>query len=978
MADLTRLTEELTSFGITDLNTPPTPEAWQSCLHWMAKCLDDRHLAHTLFEQTNDAIIHIGLDGQILRANAVAIRMMGASNREQIVGHSGYEFYLPSELPAVKERQRRVRAGEKMAPYHRLIQRKDGTVVVAEVNIQLVRDEIGNPLYVQSLVRDITEQQNMQDALAASEEQAIRFRNRLKELNEISLVLASADTLDDLLRQAVVLGRERLELDRVGIWLTTDEPGKLAGAYGTDEAGNLRDERFGFIYTDPAFLDNQDNPIRYLVDTDLYDHQQNPVGRGWSMDVLIRDVSKPVGLFCVDNLLRQEPFSPELLELLNLYCATLGHLITRKKAELALRASETRYRQMFEQHQLPKLIVNPRSGHIVDANPSAADYYGYPIPVMRTMNIMDISLSPLEEVQFKMAKAQVSKMLTCRFVHRDAHHQPREVEIFTGPIEWNGEELLYSVVTDVTEKEQVKAALVESINQLGQRVRERTAELEEERSLLRTVMDSLPAFIYVKDLQHRTVLSNASHLRLMKAEFPQDVYGKTDFELFPPAIAERFQAEDDALFAAQMPITNREECFTRSNGSLRWLSTTKVPLYNTHQELIGLVGISHDITERKRTEAEHMALSERLQLATETAQIGIWDWDLNTDKLDWDDRMLAIYGLTREEVNGKGADIWQAARIHPQDQERLMGEWMDAVMGKHPLDAEYRILRKDGSVRHSKLRAAIFHNANGVPARMMGVNWDITLLKQASEEMQQALKRESELSELKSRFVSMASHEFRTPLAAILATTETLTIYRDKMQPAQVDERLDRIRQHVLHMTSIITDVLNLAQIQAGRMKFEPAPGDVNGLCQIIIEELESHAEYRGRIVYDAPKMPVQAEFDKRLLRHIISNLGNNALKYSPNGKPVTIRLMQTDYNFTLEVQDAGIGIPPQDLARLYEPFHRASNVGVISGTGLGLSISKQAVELHGGIINVKSQPEAGTTFTITLPKYAWQQAVVG
>ncbi len=963
MSNPDRLTTELAQHGITDFQTPPSPEAWQACLEWLQSLLAERELAHSLFEQSQDAIVQVGPGGIIQRANSMALQMIGATSPEQVIGHKAEEFYADSEQKDYLYRRQQLWSGERMEPYVRRFRKLDGTEIDYEVNVQPIWGIDGNIIYTQSIMRDISARQQ-------AEAQALKFRDRLKALNQITLVLARTGSVDDLLQQAVQLGHERLGIDRLSLWLVNDQGDKLTGTYGIDENSNLRDEHSESFTFDMSIFDHQELPISYDVDSKLFDHQGKEVGHGWSLNVLIRDMDKPVGMLCTDNLLRQEPMSAELQELITLYSATLGNLIVRKQNELARQISETRYRQMFELHQLPKLIVNPNNGQLVDANPAAADYYGFSVEQLRTMNIMDVNLSPQEEVQTKMAKARQTKMLQCRFVHRNAQQQPREVEVFTGPIDIDGEELLYSVVTDITEKEEVKAALEEAINQLEQRVRERTAELEEERNLLRTVMDALPAFIYVKDLQHRTVLNNKAHLSLMKAKSAQDVYGKTDFELFPAAIAERFQAEDDALFAARMPILNHEECFTRSNGSLRWLSTTKVPLYNIHQELTGLVGISYDITDRKRTEAERISLSDRLQLAKDTAQIGIWDWDLKTDNLVWDDRMLELYGISREQFPEKGTGIWAVIRLHPDDQERVYRNWLDAISGERPLDTEFRIIHKDGSVHYSRLRAVIFRDEDGTASRILGVNWDITLLKQAAEEMQIALKKESELSELKSRFVTMASHEFRTPLTAILATTETLTQYRDRMPPEQVSERLDRIRQHVLTMKGIIDDVLNLAQIQAGRMKFDPAAGDVDSLCRIIIEELESHPEYRGRVIYNCPQKPLHATFDKRLLRHLISNLGSNALKYSPNGNPITIDLTQTADQFILQVRDTGIGIPQEDMARLYEPFHRASNVGTISGTGMGLTISKQAVELHGGRIEFESQAGIGTTFTVILPKH--------
>jgi signal transduction histidine kinase len=245
---------------------------------------------------------------------------------------------------------------------------------------------------------------------------------------------------------------------------------------------------------------------------------------------------------------------------------------------------------------------------------------------------------------------------------------------------------------------------------------------------------------------------------------------------------------------------------------------------------------------------------------------------------------------------------------------------------------------------------------------------DITARKQAEATLREALEQEKELGELKSRFVSMASHEFRTPLAVILATTETLSIYRERMDASQINARLDKIHRQVIHMKDIMEDVLQLARIQAGRVEFRPAKGDLDILCREIIEEFESQVQYPGRIIYQVSHSPVALEYDERLMRQIISNLIANAIKYSPNEKPIQVILTLEEDELVFQVRDEGIGIPPEDIKRLFEPFHRASNVGTLSGTGLGLSITKQAVGLHQGTIVPESQVDKGTTFTVRIP----------
>lgn len=169
-------------------------------------------------------------------------------------------------------------------------------------------------------------------------------------------------------------------------------------------------------------------------------------------------------------------------------------------------------------------------------------------------------------------------------------------------------------------------------------------------------------------------------------------------------------------------------------------------------------------------------------------------------------------------------------------------------------------------------------------------------------------------------------------------------------------------------MKGIMEDVLQLARIQAGRQKFEPVVTNLDVLCREMVEEFNAQMPSVGRVQYTRAGNSRQVNLDVRLMRQVIGNLISNALKYSPEDQPVKVELAQTESHSIITVRDKGIGIPAEDRKHLFEPFHRATNVGTISGTGLGLSITKQSVELHGGTITVDSQIGQGTIMTVTIP----------
>ncbi len=224
------------------------------------------------------------------------------------------------------------------------------------------------------------------------------------------------------------------------------------------------------------------------------------------------------------------------------------------------------------------------------------------------------------------------------------------------------------------------------------------------------------------------------------------------------------------------------------------------------------------------------------------------------------------------------------------------------------------------------------------------------------------------LKDFKSRFISMASHELRNPLSAILFSTQLLQKYSEQLPPQQKRKYFDLIQERVEYMKQMLDDVLIISRAEVGKLEFNPSPIDLKLLCRNILEEMELSASDRHTLTFASYGECNHLCLDAKLIHHILSNLLNNAIKYSPDGGAVRLDVSCRNEQVICRVQDEGIGIPLEDQILLFESFHRASNVGKIIGTGLGLSIVKQCVELHGGEIAVDSEVGTGTTFTVTLP----------
>jgi PAS domain S-box-containing protein len=329
--------------------------------------------------------------------------------------------------------------------------------------------------------------------------------------------------------------------------------------------------------------------------------------------------------------------------------------------------------------------------------------------------------------------------------------------------------------------------------------------------------------------------------------------------------------------------------------------------------------------------------------------------------------MELLTGYSINESLGQNPRLWQSGQTPPEVYEAM---W-SAVLGGQTWRGEIVNRRKDGELYFASLAAAPIPTTtnSGEPfAGFVGIQRDITERKRAEEEMQRALEKERELNNLKSNFVSLTSHEFRTPLTTILSSAEMLEHYGVRWTEERKQEHLQRIQTSVKYMTGLLDDVLVVAKAEANRLEFVPAPLDLLKFCRGLVEAFELTDNGNHTLRFNAEADCAQVNMDEQLLRHILSNLLSNALKYSPPGSGVQFDLACRAGQAVFRIQDHGRGIPLEDQARLFETFHRASNVRNIAGTGLGLTIVKRSVDLYGGTIEIVSQVDLGTTVTVSLP----------
>jgi PAS domain S-box-containing protein len=452
----------------------------------------------------------------------------------------------------------------------------------------------------------------------------------------------------------------------------------------------------------------------------------------------------------------------------------------------------------------------------------------------------------------------------------------------------------------------------------------------------------------------------------MGCQSPQEIIGKHPRDLSPP-IQPNGESTD------RMARRNLEECLTRGSARFEWLARAtdgrhiSLDVGLTRIEWSGrqiIQAVITDISERQRAQRALAESEARFSAAFQASPAFIGILRLSDEKYVLaNDAFLNWMGYSLGEVAGRTCDdlgVWENPDEHDQVRKDLNGIGsvrQREVRWRNRWGEPFTILLSAETIR-----------LNETP-HILTMALDITQRKRVEQDLVKTLEREKELSQLKSNFVSMVSHEFRTPLGIIQSSAELLRDFHERMQPAERQEQLNSISRNTRRMGGMMEEVLVLSRLDAGKLEFQPAPLDLGGFCHRVVDEVLSATNRRCLIELFLNALPPEAQADERLLGHIFTNLLSNAVKYSEPGATVHFSVEREGQAAVCTVRDQGIGISEEDQQRLFTAFHRGGNVGSRPGTGLGLLLVKRCADLHGGKLRIKSQEGAGTTVTVKLPR---------
>lgn len=513
----------------------------------------------------------------------------------------------------------------------------------------------------------------------------------------------------------------------------------------------------------------------------------------------------------------------------------------------------------------------------------------------------------------------------------------------------------YGPIDEPTAPMGVGGVLVVCTETTAQVLSEQRRDAEIQR--LRTLFSQAPGFMCVlRGPEHVFELANEAYLLLVGN---RDVIGKPVLDALPDIAGQGIKELLDRVYRTGEAYIGRSQRITleRSPGAEPeelFLDFVYEPIRDETGLVVGIFCEGGDVTENMRARVALESSQKRLSTALTIARLGTFEWNVQTGVIDLDSRSREIFGFG---VNDEAQTLDLVARIHPEDRDRVLAEANALRDDRARVVIEFRVVQPEGTVRYVRSINDVVVDADNQVVSMLGVFADVTERRQAEAERQ--------------TFLDTLTHDLKSPLAALKAQAQMLrrTIVRHGVPDAKsLQDRATIFVDLADRMTALIGEFGDQARLTMGiALEINVQRVDLIAVVTEMIDEVRQ-ADWPHTIRFTHDTDTVIGEWDPVLLRRVVGNLLSNAVKYSPNGDEVSVHLRVDGKDAVVAVQDAGIGIPAQDLPFIFDFRRRGSNVGLIGGSGVGLAGVRRIVEQHGGSIAATSVVQHGSTFTMRLP----------
>lgn len=559
--------------------------------------------------------------------------------------------------------------------------------------------------------------------------------------------------------------------------------------------------------------------------------------------------------------------------------------------------------------------------------------------------------------------------------------------------------------SDLSEANALLEERQEEILQQQEEIRVQSERADEEKKQLLTLINSMPDRIYIKDRKSRFIIGNIHVAKIMGANSPEDLTGKTDFEFYSKDIASDYYQDDQEIMAKDITLINKEERGFNAEGEEIIVSTTKVPVKDENGKIIGLVGIGRDITAQKEVEEilkkksqdlqeanvlleerqeeiqqqseELIAQSENLMKTNEELEklsivasktdnvIVIMDEKGN---FEWvNDGFLKRYSQSLEEfIEKKGKNILENS-YYPE----IKTIFNEIHKNKKAVSYTAQTKITDSELIWSRTTISPVTDDKGNIVRLIAIDTDITEIKEAEEQIEEQRDELRKLNATKDKFFSIIAHDLKNPFHSIMGFSDLLTRSYNNIEEEKKKEFIKLINDSSSSAYSLLENLLNWARTQTNRIKYNPSNIDLAAIAKEVFQMMSVNAENKNiRLKHPENFSEVYAFADYNMVYTVIRNLTSNALKFTEPGDEVIIYTREKGDRIEVSISDTGLGMSKEEQAKLFrlDEFHTTPGTSGEAGTGLGLIVCRDFILKHGGDIAVESKKGKGSTFKFTLP----------
>lgn len=895
-------------------------------------------------------VYQLSKNGDILLVNKEMAIILGYENVDDLISKNISEFYYNDEEQEKLTEKYGTIENSFVKNVEIKFRKKDGTAIWILMTARALEDGNGETISYDGFVMDTSTMK--------SNELQLKQRVQIEELfNEISYQFVRGTYLetDKLINSALEKIGRFTEVDRAYVFLLENDSTLMSNTHEWCNDGiepQINDLQQLSTNALPWWMDRMNKFLIIQFDNieDLPDEaatEQSMLEKHGVISILVLPMisdGKLEGFVGFDSVASKKMWNGYDLKMLETMSDLLTAQLSRAKrikdlneAKNAAEEGEKKFKSLFYDNTSTMLLIDPNTGNIVDVNMSACKYYGYSYQQFKTLNISQINMLSEQEIKNEMQKAFVEERQYFNFKHKLASGKIRDVEVHSGKVNVSGNNLLYSIVHDNTERKQV----------------------EKEVLKLRKAIEQSPISIIITDLKGVIEYANPFTSELTSYE-SNELLGQNPRILSSGIHPKVFYKELwETILSGN--VWQGEMCNKKKDGEFYWEHVIISPIKNNDGEITHFVGIKEDITEKREIHKRLRFLANSLEQVGECVSI-----TNNEDILLYVNNAFATtYGYAKDELIGKHMSLFLPDDVSPSQIEKHFSD-----MKKGNGNGELINKRKDGSLFPILLSTSVVEDENNNQIAFIGVARDITELNKHTDELIASKEKAEESDRLKSAFLTNMSHEIRTPMNGILGFTSLL------LEPDLSEETKDEFTK-IIHksgerLLNTVNDIIEISKIEAGLVEVKKSDLDVIEVLKNLDDFFKPQAKEKGLILSlenKSEETKLKINTDKSKFESILTNLIKNAIKYTDIGKIEVSYCVNNEF-VQICVKDTGIGVPQNRINAIFNRFEQAdiADSRALQGSGLGLAIAKSYVEILGGKIWVESIEGEGSTFCFTVP----------